>query len=73
MANTFKTGKTYQTRSICDSDCIISVTVKGRTAKTIRTVDRHGRPKTLRIFMDYDGNEAVRPWGNYSMCPIISA
>lgn len=67
---TFQPGKTYTTRSVCDHDCIISVTVASRTDKTIKTADG----KSLRIFVpEYDGIERVRPWGRYSMAPIVSA
>lgn len=64
----FEPGKTYSTRSLCDHDCIISLTVESRTARTIRTV----AGKTLRV-SSYDGAEMVRPWGHYSMSPIIDA
>lgn len=64
----FQPGKTYQTRSICDSNCIISVTVAKRTAKTITT----GEGKTLRIGV-FEGAEFVKPWGSYSMAPIVRA
>jgi hypothetical protein len=66
---TFQTGKTYTTCSVCDSDCIISVTVTKRTAKTITTAEG----KTLRISTDYTGAECVKPWGNYSMAPVVRA
>lgn len=64
----FQTGSTYTTRSICDHDCIISVVVASRTAKTIKTADG----KVLRIAL-YDGVEFVKPWGSYSMAPIVRA
>lgn len=64
----FEAGKTYQTRSICDSNCIISVKVVSRTAKTIKTE----KGKTLRIGT-YDGHEFVKPWGSYSMAPIVNS
>lgn len=67
----FEAGKTYKTRSVCDSDCIISVEVISRTAKTIKArVNRE--EKTLRIGV-YDGAEFVKPWGSYSMAPIVRA
>lgn len=66
--NTFQTGTTYQTRSICDADMIIKVTVAQRTAKTIKTAEG----KTLRIGV-YDNCEFVKPWGSYSMAPIVRA
>ena len=66
--NTFKAGSTYSTRSVCDHNCIFSIEVVSRTAKTLRTADG----KTLRISI-YDGVEQVKPCGSYSMAPIISA
>lgn len=64
----FETGKTYFTRSVCDHDCVIRVTVASRTAKTIKTSEG----KTLRI-AEWQGVEQVKPWGSYSMAPIVSA
>lgn len=64
----FQTGKTYITRSACDHNCVISVTVAKRTAKTLTTTDG----KTLRVGV-YDGAEFVKPWGSYSMAPIVRA
>jgi len=65
---TFEAGKTYQTRSICDSNCIIKVVVASRTAKTLKTVTC----KVLRIGV-YQGVEFVKPCGAYSMAPIVRA
>lgn len=81
--NQFEIGKTYQTRSIGDSDCLITMTVVDRTAKMVRMVEGTGkeplklngdnRPvKTFRPAVR-DGVESVRPWGNHSMCPILDA
>jgi hypothetical protein len=64
----FIAGKTYATRSVCDYDCIIKVTVKSRTAKTIVTTEG----KRLRIAI-WNGDEQIKPWGSYSMAPIIDA
>jgi hypothetical protein len=64
----FAIGQTYSTRSICDHNCIFSITIVARTAKTIKTACG----KTLRPSI-YDGAEQVKPFGNYSMCAIISA
>jgi hypothetical protein len=66
---TFQAGQTYSTRSICDHNCIIRVTVARRTAKTIVTTEG----KTLRISPDYHGDESVMPWGRFSMSPIVTA
>lgn len=64
----FESGKTYTTRSVCDSNCIVSVEVVSRTAKTIKTAEG----KTMRIAL-YEGVEFVKPWGSYSMAPIVRA
>ncbi len=66
--HTFEAGKSYATRSICDSNCIVRVTVAKRTAKTITT----DSGKTLRI-SEWQGVEQVKPWGSYSMAPIVGA
>ena len=66
--STFQVGSTYATRSACDHDCIIRVTVAKRTAKTITTDD----DKVLRV-SEYRGIEQVKPWGSYSMAPIVGA
>lgn len=64
----FEVGKTYSTRSICDSNCIISITVASRTAKTIVTTEG----KRFRIKL-YGSSETIKPWGSYSMAPTIYA
>jgi hypothetical protein len=68
---TFNVGQSYSTRSICDSNCVFSLKVLARTAKTI-TVQLEGAEKKLRVFT-FDECEAVRPFGNYSMAPTIRA
>lgn len=65
----FEVGKTYYTRSIGDHNCIIRRTIARRTAKTIETTDG-GK---FRIFLDCNGAEAIRPWGRFSMAPVLSA
>ncbi len=67
----FEVGKTYSTRSICDHNCIYSIEVLKRTAKTI-TVREHAEVKTLRISI-YKDVEQVKPHGSYSMAAIIDA
>ena len=69
----FQIGQTYKTRSACDHNCIISMTVIKRTAKTVTAdVSGHRGIKTMRI-REYEGQEVVQPWGSYSMSPVISA
>lgn len=68
----FEEGKTYSTRSICNHDCIIAITVIKRTEKTIVADCGWKGEKRLRIKI-LNGEETVMPWGNYSMAPQISA
>ena len=64
----FQAGKTYFTRSVADADCIIKITIDKRTPSTIVTTDG----KRLKV-KEWNGVEQVKPWGSYSMAPIISA
>jgi hypothetical protein len=64
----FQVGKTYMTRSTCDHDCCIFQTIAKRTAKTVTTANG----KNFRVFV-FDGVEQFRPWGSYSMAPIMGA
>ena len=64
----FEVGKTYSTRSVCDHNCVISVTIASRTARTVTTTEG----KTFRPYV-YDNAESIKPWGSYSMAPIVRA
>lgn len=64
----FVSGCTYTTRSIVDSDHVIKLKVASRTPKTLTT----DAGKVLRIGV-YQGAEFVKPWGSYSMAPIVMA
>lgn len=63
----FEVGKTYQTRSLCDSDCVISVTISARTANTVIVEGKRFRIAVI------EGVESIKPWGSYSMAPIVRA
>jgi hypothetical protein len=65
---TFEAGKSYWTRSVCDADMIISITVVKRTSKFLTTTE--GRRMGVSI---WQGVEIVKPWGSYSMAPTITA
>ncbi|MCM1217207.1 MAG: hypothetical protein NC548_22130 [Lachnospiraceae bacterium] len=67
----FEVGKTYQTRSICDHNCIFSIEIVKRTAKTV-IVKKNGKEQRNKITV-IDGHETIYPWGVYSMCPVIRA
>lgn len=67
----FEVGRTYQTRSICDHNCIFSVEIVKRTAKTV-IVRKNGKEQRNKITV-INGRETIYPWGVYSMCPVISA
>ena len=64
----FETGKTYYTRSVGDYDTIVRVTVAKRTDKTI--VTDAGDRLRINVWQDV---EQVKPWGSFSMAPIVGA
>lgn len=64
----FEQGQTYTTRSLCDHDCIYTITVAKRTTKTITTSEG----QLLRVGV-YQDAEYVMPKGRYSMAPTIRA
>lgn len=71
----FEVGKTYQTRSVCDHDCIIEATIARRTDKTV-WCHMQGEMKSFRIhklMRDGEYVESFQPWGRYSMAPSIRA
>lgn len=67
----FEVGKTYQTRSICDHDCIFAYTILARTEKSV-TIKVNGQ-RVRRGLKMYDGAEYFMPLGSYSMAPIVRA
>jgi hypothetical protein len=67
----FQVGKTYATRSICDSDCWFRFTIKARTEKSV-IIDVDGRPVRRGLSVRND-IEQFKPFGSYSMAAIISA
>jgi len=67
----FEVGKTYQTRSACDYDCIFSFTVVSRTEKQI-TIKSIFEVKARKVYV-VDGVEYCNPRGVFSMHPVIRA
>lgn len=68
----FEVGKTYSTRSVCDRNCIFSVTIASRTKSTVTTTDgkRFGIAKRETLWNEA---ETIFPTGRYSMAPAIKA
>jgi hypothetical protein len=73
MTLAFIPGRTYSTRSIGDHECIYSVKVLARTAKTVTVAIRGESEVVRRGVYVYDGVEQIKPFGTYSMCAIIGA
>ena len=77
----FEVGKTYATCSIGDTDCIIAAKILRRTAATVTVEMVRGdidgeKVRTFRIDQkkaEHFGEESIKPWGSFSMCPIIDA
>lgn len=67
-STTFNRGATYQTRSVGDHDCKVTVTIESRTKCFVRTTDG----EKFRVFLR-DGIERIKPWGSFSMAPTLSA
>lgn len=68
----FEVGVTYYTRSIGDHNCIFTIKVVKRTAKTVTVIVDDRETKTLRPSI-YQGAESVKPHGSYSMAASIDA
>ena len=66
----FEVGKEYKTRSIGDYDCIFTIQITGRTAKTV-SYNYLGRSRRSMVYVDQDG-EWIQP-DRYSMAPTFRA
>ena len=80
MAKVFEVGKTYLLHSTCSYDCTARYKVIKRTAKTVTLsgdypeTDGIGKVKSFRVSNDFGAkHETCRPWGRYSMSPVLSA
>lgn len=70
--NAITAGQTLTARSACDSECIFSVEVVARTAKTARVIVR-GEESRCKIHTSPDGREYIMALGTYSMAPAFYA
>ena len=70
ITSAFEVGKTYATRAACNWDCIYTIEVVSRTAKTITYVEG-GKTNRRKIHV-WRGVESVSD-GAYSMAASWSA
>ena len=69
----FEVGKKYYMTSACDHNCTWVYEVVRRTAKTVILAGADmGKPSRFRI-SEYGGRECVKPFGTYSMSPVLGA
>lgn len=71
----FEVGKTYTHGWIGDSSLETTWEVIKRTAQTI-TIRHCKEVKTCKVIKnlsEWEDMECIRPYGNYSMCPILRA
>lgn len=64
MSAVFQVGRSYGSRSACDSDCIFSMEIVSRTEKTAM-VKEHDKVRRYKIH-NHSGVESISR-GNYSM------
>ena len=74
MKTKFEIG-TYETRSLCDHECVFQYEIVRRTEKSIWVRPVGGHKVTRRgVFTSIDGTtEKCFPEGKYWMCPVLSA
>ena len=71
----FEVGKKYTHGWISNSEHFTTWEVVKRTEQTI-TITNGTETKTCKIvkkLSEWSGAECIRPFGNYSMCPILEA
>ena len=76
---TFKLNARYTMKSPCDTNCVWTYEVVGRTAKTVKLVSIGSsgeqvdfRQSQCRVSA-WNGVEQVKPLGSYSMAPVLTA
>tara|TARA_R100001510_G_C7471562_1_gene87597 strand:+ start:51 stop:311 length:261 start_codon:yes stop_codon:yes gene_type:complete len=68
----FEAGRTYTTRSICDSECVFAYEIIRRTAASVWVRGINGMVVRRKIEI-WEGQETCLPEGRYSMAPVIKA
>lgn len=67
---TFEIGHKYYDTSACDHNCVLTIEIVKRTAKTV-TFLRNGKERRTKLFCDERG-EYIIPY-RYSMAPVFRA
>ncbi len=67
----FETNQHYSTSSVCDHNCIFKFKIVKRTTKTVWIDGMYGI-KARRVYL-WDNAETIKPFGTYSMAPILTA
>lgn len=67
----FEIGKTYETRSICDHECVYKMTVISRTDKSVQYQNYDGEIKRNKVHIDADGEFIITE--KWSMAPVFRA
>jgi hypothetical protein len=71
--NQFEVGKTYESRSACDWNCVWTFTVVKRTAQFI-TIEGRALEGSKRVKIQKSDSGEFALWdGSYSMAPVIRA
>lgn len=69
----FEAGAFASATSACDSDCVWTFEVVGRTAKFVTLKDTlSGDVTRSKVHVDRHGNESTLPFGTFSMAPVAS-
>ncbi|MFP3041907.1 hypothetical protein LQZ19_08800 [Treponema primitia] len=70
----FEVGKTYKTRLAGDHNLEVTAEILGRTPSTVIALIDGETKGRFKISLDrFSTEEMIRPFGRYSMAPIISA
>lgn len=69
----FEIGSSYFCRSVCGHDCVWIFDVIGRTEKTITLFSKSEGEVKRKVSVNSEGVEYVKPFGSYSMSPILVA
>lgn len=69
----FEVGRSYQARSAGDWNCIWTFKVTARTAKFVTLTEESGEVHRVGVKVWPGTGEWCKPFGTYSMCPVLRA